>query len=84
MTLPCCTSISGDGPPGFELIKRRREHEWLGQNDALLHLRDSALDRLYASVLTALIVEGAREVAASKTRRQADEVIVAVVESPDG
>jgi AcrR family transcriptional regulator len=72
--------LSGDGPPGFELIKRRREHEWAGQNDALLHLRDSALDRLYASVLTALIVEGAREVAAAKTRRQADEVIGAVVE----
>jgi AcrR family transcriptional regulator len=72
--------LSGDGPPGFELMKRRREHEWIGQNDALLHLPDSALDRLYASVLTALIVEGAREVAASKTLRQADEVIDAVVE----
>jgi AcrR family transcriptional regulator len=72
--------LSGDGPPGFELIKRRREHEWVGQNDALLHLRDSALDRLYASALTALIVEGAREVAASKTRRQANEIIGAVVE----
>jgi AcrR family transcriptional regulator len=71
--------LSGDGPPGFELIKRRREHEWVGQNDALLHLSDTALDRLYASVLTALIVEGAREVAASKTRRQADEIIDAVV-----
>jgi AcrR family transcriptional regulator len=72
--------LSGDGPPGFEVIKRRREHEWVGQNDALLHLPDTALDRLYASVLTALIVEGAREVAASRTRRQADSVIDAVVE----
>lgn len=71
--------LSGDGPPGFELIKRRREHEWVGQNDALLHLPDTAVDRLYASVLTALIIEGAREVAASKTRRQANEVIGAVV-----
>jgi AcrR family transcriptional regulator len=72
--------LSGDGPPGFEVMKRRREHEWIGQNDALLHLPDTALDRLYASALTALIVEGAREVAASKTLRQADEVIDAVVE----
>ena len=72
--------LSGDGPPGFEVMKRRREHEWVGQNDALLHLTDTALDRLYASVLTALIVEGAREVAASKTRRQADGIVEAVVE----
>jgi AcrR family transcriptional regulator len=72
--------LSGDGPPGFELMKRRREHEWIGQNDALLHLPDTALDRLYAPVLTALIVEGAREVAASKTLGQAGEVIDAVVE----
>jgi AcrR family transcriptional regulator len=71
--------LSGDGPPGFEMIKRRREHEWVSQNDALLHLPDTALGRLYASILTALIIEGAREVAASKTRRQADAVIGAVI-----
>jgi AcrR family transcriptional regulator len=72
--------LSGDGPPGFEVMKRRREHEWVGQNDALLDLPDTALGRLHASVLTALIIEGAREVAASRTRRQADSVIDAVVE----
>ena len=72
--------FSGDGPPGFEISKRRREHEWIGQNDALLHLPDTAPDRLYASVLTALIIEGAREVVASKTRAQADSVIDAVIE----
>jgi AcrR family transcriptional regulator len=72
--------LSGDGPPGFEMIKRRREHEWVSQNDALLDLPDTALGRLYASILTALIIEGAREVAASKTRRQADLVIGAVID----
>jgi AcrR family transcriptional regulator len=72
--------LSGDGPPGFELMQRRRSHEWVAQNDALLHLPDTALDRLYASVLTTLIGEGAREVAASASRRQADKVIEAVLE----
>ncbi|HTV99663.1 MAG TPA: helix-turn-helix domain-containing protein [Streptosporangiaceae bacterium] len=72
--------LSGDGPPGFELMQRRRGHEWVGQNDALLHLPDTALDRLYASVLTTLIGEGAREVAASASRRQADKIIDAVLE----
>ncbi len=28
--------LSGDGPPGFELMQRQRGHEWVGQNDALL------------------------------------------------
>jgi hypothetical protein len=59
---------------------RRRGHEWVGQNDALLNLRDTALDRLYASVLTSLIGEGAREVAVSRSRGQANEVIDAVIE----
>ncbi len=72
--------LSGDGPPGFEVMQRQRGHEWVGQNDALLHLPDTALDRLYASVLTSLIGEGAREVATSANRRQADKVIDAVIE----
>jgi AcrR family transcriptional regulator len=72
--------VSGDGPPGFDLIKRRRNHEWISQNDALLRLPDTSLDRLYAAILTSLIGEGAREVAASRSRRQASRVIDAVIE----
>jgi AcrR family transcriptional regulator len=72
--------LSGDGPPGFEVMQRRRGHEWVGQNDVLLDLPDTPLDRLYASVLTTLIGEGAREVAASANRRQADKIIDAVLE----
>jgi AcrR family transcriptional regulator len=72
--------FSGDGPPGFEVMKRQRGQEWVGQNDALLHLPDTALGRLYASVLTSLIGEGAREVATSGNRRQADKIIDAVLE----
>jgi AcrR family transcriptional regulator len=72
--------VSGDGPPGFELIKRQREHEWVSQNDALLRLADTSLDRLYAAILTSLIGVGAREVAACRNRRQADSVIDAVIE----
>jgi AcrR family transcriptional regulator len=71
---------SGDGPPGFELMRRRRDHEWISQNDALLRLADTSLDRLYAAILTSLIGEGAREVAAAKTHKQAAAVIDAVIE----
>ena len=70
----------GDGPPGFEVMKRRRGREWLGQNDALLRLSDTSFDRLYVTILTTLIGEGSREVAAAGSRRQADRVIDAVIE----
>jgi AcrR family transcriptional regulator len=71
---------NGDGPPGFEVMRRHRGHEWIRQNDALLRLTDTSLDRLYAAVLTSLIGEGAREVAAARTRAQATQVIDAVIE----
>ena len=54
---------AGDGPPGFEVMRRRRGREWLGQNDALLRLSDTSFDRLYVTILTTLIGEGSREVA---------------------
>jgi AcrR family transcriptional regulator len=72
--------FSGGGPPGFEVLKRRRGSEWVAQNDALLGLPDTALARLHASVLTSLIGEGAREVAAARNRRQAGLIIEAVIE----
>ena len=72
--------FAGDGPPGFEVLKRHRGGEWIGQNDALLRLPDTALDRLFAAILTSLIGEGAREVSMAKTRRQATRIIDAVIE----
>jgi hypothetical protein len=71
---------AGDGPPGFEVMKRRRGREWLGQNDALLRLSDTSFDRLYVTILTSLIGEGAWEVATAPSRRQAGQVIDAVIE----
>jgi len=55
--------LSGDSPPGFEVMVRRRGHEWLVQNDTLLRLSESSFDRLYVTALTSIIGEGAREVA---------------------
>ncbi len=70
----------GDGPAGFELVRRQRGHEWIGQNDTLLRLADTSFDRLYAVILTSLSGAGGREVAAAKTRRQANRIIDAVLE----
>jgi len=59
--------FSGDGPPEFEVMKRRRGGEWVAQNDVLLALPDTPLDRVYAAMLTSLIGEGARQVASPPT-----------------
>ena len=71
--------FSGDGPPEFEVMKRRRGGEWVAQNDVLLALPDTPLDRLYAAMLTSLIGEGARQVASAPNRRQAHRIIEAVL-----
>jgi AcrR family transcriptional regulator len=72
--------LSGDGPAGFEVMRRQRGRQWIAQNDALLRLSDTSPDRLLAAILTSLIGEGAREVAAARTRRQANLVVDAVIE----
>ena len=60
--------------------KRRRGREWIGQNDTLLRLSDTSFNRLYATILTSVSGEGGREVAAARTRRQANRIIEAVLE----
>jgi AcrR family transcriptional regulator len=71
---------SGDVPPGWEVMRRRRSREWIGQNDSLLRLTDRPEDRVYAAILTSLIGEGAYEVAGAASRRDADRIIDAVCE----
>ena len=61
-------------------MARTRGHQWISQNDTLLGLSDKSFDRLYATILTQLIGEGAREVAVAKNRQQANTVINAVIE----
>ena len=72
--------LSGDSPPGFEVMRRRRGHEWLAQNDTLLRLSETSFDRLYVTALTSIIGEGAREVASAGTKRQANKIIDATIE----
>jgi hypothetical protein len=52
----------------------------MAQNDTLLKLSDNAFDRLYVSILTSAIGEGAREVAACASKRQANRVMDAAIE----
>jgi AcrR family transcriptional regulator len=71
--------IDGDGPPGFELIRRTRGREWVRQNAVLLGAGGQPLDRFTVAVLTSIIGEAAREVATSDTEDEAREIIEAAV-----
>lgn len=71
---------AADTPPGFSEMTRQRGHQWISRNDALLNVEDTHSYQLYARILTSLIAEGAREVAAAKDRRQAIRTINAVLE----
>ncbi|GAA1753705.1 helix-turn-helix domain-containing protein [Streptomonospora arabica] len=72
--------LAGDGPPGFDMLRRGRNREWVRQNSALLQAGDSALERLTVSVLTAVIGEARREIVVADSRDEADRLIEATVD----
>jgi AcrR family transcriptional regulator len=71
--------LAGGGPPGFELIARRRYREWIRVNAALLHAEEQPLGDTLVLVLTSVVAEAGSEVAvqddADDAYRLADEVI---------
>lgn len=71
--------MDGDGPPGFELVRRTRNREWVRQNAVLLGAGTDPVDRVTVAVLTTVIGEAAREVAACETKAEADTVAAAAI-----
>jgi AcrR family transcriptional regulator len=71
--------MDGDGPPGFELMRRTRNREWVRQNAVLLGAGTDPVDRVTVAVLTTVIGEAAREVAACETKTEADTVAAAAI-----
>jgi AcrR family transcriptional regulator len=71
--------MDGDGPPGFELMRRTRNREWVRQNAVLLGAGTDPVDRVTVAVLTTVIGEAGREVAACETKAEADTVAAAAI-----
>ena len=71
--------LAGGGPPGFELIARRRYREWTRVNGTLLHAEEQPLGETLALVLTSVVAEAGSEVSvqddADDAYRLADEVL---------
>ena len=68
-----------DGPPGFEVMRRTRSHEWLRQNAVLLGASDNPVDRMTVAVLTTIIAEAAREIATCSGKQEADAIAEAAI-----
>jgi AcrR family transcriptional regulator len=71
--------LAGGGPPGFELIARRRYREWIHVNAALLRADEQPLGDTLVLVLTTVVAEAGREVSVQDSYddavRLADEVL---------
>jgi AcrR family transcriptional regulator len=71
--------LAGGGPPGFELVQRRRYREWTRLNAALLGSLDDGEPDLardvLVMVLTAAVSEAGVEVAISDTEDQAEALV---------
>jgi hypothetical protein len=63
--------LDGGGPPGFELIARRRYREWVRVNGALLNTDDEPLGETLVVVLTSVVAEAGREVSVQETEESA-------------
>jgi AcrR family transcriptional regulator len=66
--------LDGGGPPGFELIARRRYREWVRVNAALLNTDDQPLGETLVVVLTSIVAEAGREVAVQESEAAALEL----------
>jgi hypothetical protein len=72
--------LDGGGPPGFELIARRRYREWVRVNAALLHAEDQPLGETLVVVLTSVVAEAGREVAVQENEEAAMKLAEEFVE----
>jgi AcrR family transcriptional regulator len=72
--------LDGGGPPGFELIARRRYREWVRVNTALLNNEDQPLGETLVVVLTSVVAEAGREVAVQETEEAAMRLAAEFVE----
>ncbi|HEX4722153.1 MAG TPA: TetR/AcrR family transcriptional regulator [Pseudonocardiaceae bacterium] len=72
--------LSGGGPPGFELLTRRRFRHWLSTNTDLLSDQARPLSDTLVLVLTTIATEAGREVAVQSSKAAARRFIDEIVE----
>ncbi|MGH3342145.1 MAG: TetR/AcrR family transcriptional regulator [Carbonactinosporaceae bacterium] len=71
--------LTGDGPPGFDLLRRQNTREWLRQNAILLRAEERPPGRALVIVLTTTIGEVGREVVRCENDTEARELVDAAL-----
>ncbi|MFB4312967.1 TetR/AcrR family transcriptional regulator [Actinomadura sp. 21ATH] len=74
--------VSGDGPPGFDRVMRKRLNKWARRNAALFHTADGGVDEALVTVLTGAMAGAVSEVSAgddvAAARRLADDIMAII------
>lgn len=70
-----CLFFDGDGPAGFEFLRRGRSRLWVRRNAVLLDAEDSPVDRVMVVILTTMVGEMGREAASCKNHDEVQEII---------
>jgi len=74
--------LAGSGPPGFELVTRRRHRDWIRLNSTLLSGHSGPMGEALVLVLTTIVAEAGHEVSVRETeesaRRLAADVLALV------
>jgi AcrR family transcriptional regulator len=65
----------GDGPPDYDALGSDVGKAWTRNNMALLGLDDTPANRLRARIMTSVVVEGERAIAAAKRKGDIDALI---------
>lgn len=65
----------GDGPPGYDALNSGVGKEWVKNNMTLLGLEDTPANRLRVRIITTVIVEGERAIAAVQNKGDIDALI---------
>jgi AcrR family transcriptional regulator len=80
--------LTGGGPPGFELVARRRYREWTRRNAALLRAEEQPFGDALVLVLTSVVGEAGSEVAVQEDEQHAtrlgDEVLALIARIGSG
>jgi AcrR family transcriptional regulator len=71
--------MDGNGPPGFELMRRRRSRDWFRKNAVLLNVGTSPTERMLVAVFTSIIGEAAREIIVCNSKREANKIAEAAL-----
>ena len=69
----------GDGPPGYNAMGGDVGREWQKNNRILLGLDDTPANRLRVRILTSVVVEGERAIAASEDLAVIDDLVIEVL-----